>query len=97
MNQAQRHLELLGKKAEDKVTGFKGVVSLVSFDLYGCVQAVVSPPVGKDGKKPSGEWFDVSRLKISPVVRVMDVPDFGSGYVAEGKKGAAEKPPMNSF
>lgn len=32
-----KHIDLLGLKAEDKVTGFKGVITTLSFDLYGCV------------------------------------------------------------
>ena len=38
------HLELLGQKVEDKVTGFRGVVTTISFDLYGCIQAVYFLP-----------------------------------------------------
>jgi len=36
-----KHLEMLGKEGFDVVTGFDGVITSVSFDLYGCVQAVV--------------------------------------------------------
>lgn len=89
----QEHIaELLGREVKDRVTGFKGVVSGISFDLYGCVQAVVSPPVGKDGKIPDSRWFDVPRLKVTNRKPVMLLPDFEQGYVAEGRKGAAEKP-----
>ena len=87
----QRHIELLGKRAEDKVTGFKGVISSVSFDLYGCVQAVITPKASEEEVK-SGSWFDVTRLKITDEQPVMDLPDFSKGYVAEGKKGPAMKP-----
>lgn len=31
----EKHLELLGMKVKDKVSGFEGVVSTLSFDLYG--------------------------------------------------------------
>lgn len=88
---ATEHLTLLGKEAEDKVTKFKGVISSLSFELYGCVQAVLTPKVGKDGEIKEGCWFDVTRLKILNNTPVMDLPDFGKGYVAEGKKGAANK------
>ncbi len=53
MKQVQEHLCKLGLKAEDMVTGFKGVVSTVSFDLYGCIQAVLTPPTGITGLAPS--------------------------------------------
>ena len=93
----KKHLELLGLKVEDRVTGFNGVVTSVSFDLYGCVQAIVSPSVAKDGKVPDGRWFDVTRLKIVSKKPVMALPDYMSGYISEGRKGAAEKPKFNEM
>ncbi len=45
-----KHLELLGLKCEDRVTGFKGVIISMTFDLYGCVQAIVDPGMNKDGE-----------------------------------------------
>lgn len=89
----QQHIDKLGRKAKDKVTGFKGVVSSVSFDLYGCIQAVVTPPATKDGKCEDGRWFDIQRLEIEDSKRVMEVPDYDNGYIAEGRKGPCEKPP----
>jgi hypothetical protein len=85
------HFKLLGLRAEDKVTGFVGVVSTLSFDLYGCIQVILTPPVSADGNAPDGRWMDVTRLKILSKVPVMDLPDFDSGYVATGRKGAAMK------
>lgn len=90
--QTEKHLNLLGKKAKDAVTGFEGVISTVSFDLYGCVQAVITPPVDEKGEIKGGTWFDVTRLIITDETPVMDLPDFSKGYVAEGRKGCAEKP-----
>ena len=90
--EANTHLELLGKEVKDKVTGFRGVVSSVSFDLYGCVQAAVAPPVDEKGEIPRTGWFDVVRLNVLSHDPVMELPDFSKGYVAEGRKGPAEKP-----
>ena len=87
-----QHLELLGKKAKDAVTGYEGVIDSVSFDLYGCVTATIKPPVDKKGEIPQGSWFDVSRLVILDDNPVMNIPDFNQGYIAEGRKGAAIKP-----
>lgn len=92
--QVQKHIGMLGMKAVDKVTGYRGVVSSICFDLYGCVQAVVTPVAGKDGKKEKGHWFDVRRLLVTGKKRVMPLPNYDLGYVAEGRKGAAEKPPL---
>ena len=67
-------LELLGLKVRDRVTGFVGVVASVSYDLYGCVQAVVSPLIDDKGKLEDGRWFDVSRLEVLDSVPVMKIP-----------------------
>jgi hypothetical protein len=64
----------LGKKIKDRVTGATGVVTSVSFDLYGCVQAVVVPPLNEKGELLGGKWFDVSRLEIEDDARVMPLP-----------------------
>ena len=88
----KKHLDLLGMKVEDKVTGFKGVVASISFDLYGCVQAIVNPGVDATGKAMDQNWFDIARLKVTSDEPVMDRPNYDFGLVAEGKKGAAEKP-----
>lgn len=82
---------LLGRRVKDKVSGYTGVVISVTFDLFGCIQAIVKPEVTiKDGsqKVDEGHWFDITRLEILDTKPVMDLPD----YVAEGKKGAADKP-----
>ncbi len=98
MTAAQAHIDLLGKTVRDRVTGFQGVASTVSFDLYGCVQAVVSPPVDKDGKKGDGHWFDVNRLEVIDHARKMPVPAFEAKPATFGAQpdththGPAEKP-----
>lgn len=88
----KKHLGLLGLKVEDKVTGFKGVVASIGFDLYGCVQAIVNPGIGKEGKMGDCQWFDVNRLKVLSTKPVMDLPNFDFGPQAEGKQGPSEKP-----
>jgi len=88
----ESHFDLLGRKVKDKVTGFNGVVVSLSFDLYGCIQAVVAPSANDDGEIKNGHWFDVTRLTIEDNTPVMELPNFSSGYVAEGKKGCASKP-----
>ena len=92
MDITKQHLELLGKTGQDKISKMEGVISAVSFDLYGSIQAVITPKTDKDGNFQCGTWFDIRRLKILDESRVMDLPDFEKGYIAEGRKGAAEKP-----
>jgi hypothetical protein len=81
-------IELLGTQQRDKVTGFTGMVASVCFDAYGCVQAILTPKLGKDGKYPEGHWFDVSRLEPTKK-RLLPVPSFAAYGV---DKGPAEKP-----
>jgi hypothetical protein len=90
----QKHMKILGFRVEDKVTGFKGVAASICFDLYGCVQVVVNPGIGNDGKLGEQIWFDIARLKVTNNKPVMNTPDFEYGPQAEGLKGPAEKPAM---
>lgn len=92
MTNVEQHFELLGKKVKDKVSGFAGVVNSICFDLFGCIQASVAPPMDAQGKLQESYWFDVTRLTVVSEKPVMQLPDFNKGYVAEGKKGPAIKP-----
>lgn len=88
-----KHMNLLGLRVEDRVTGIKGVVTSMSFDLYGCVQAIVNPGMSSDNKPMDSMWFDVSRLKVLDETPVMNRPDFfGDNKQAAGLQGPAEKP-----
>lgn len=89
-----KHLSLLGLHVEDRVTGFKGVVASVGFDLYGCIQAVVNPGIDANGKPQESLWFDVGRLVITNNIPVMPRPEFEwtPQAVAAGDKGPAERP-----
>ena len=94
MTHIEKHINLLGMRVEDRVTGFTGVVTSVGFDLYGCIQAVINPGVDKEGKLQDQTWFDVSRLALMGDNPVIDRPNYESGRQAEGKQGAADKPRM---
>jgi hypothetical protein len=94
---AQAHIDLLGVTVRDRVTKFEGVVTSVSFDLYGCIQAAVNPVVDKDGKLPDGRWFDVNRLETIGKDRAMQVPAFDKAPTfgatpEQHTHGPAEKP-----
>lgn len=92
MSEVQKHFQLLGQKVSDRVTGFTGVVTSLSFDLYGCIQAIIHPGVQPDGKMGDQCWFDINRLEVVSNEPVMGRPNFEFGEVAEGKKGPADKP-----
>jgi hypothetical protein len=92
----EQTINLLGLRATDKITGVKGVVTSVCFDLYGCVQAIVSPPAKENGEIQQGHWFDVNRLDVefTDDFRVMPVPDFAARAATPAgyDHGAAPKP-----
>ena len=70
----QKHLELLGHRVEDRVTGFKEVVSTVGFDLYGCVQVVVNPGQGVNGKimdRPMSSYSGQSETRNVKLISVL--------------------------
>jgi len=69
-------LELLGMKVKEVITGMVGVVTSISFDLYGCVQALLNPGLDKDGKPRELHWYDVNRLVVISKEPVMEVPKF---------------------
>jgi hypothetical protein len=86
--EATKALELLGLKVRDRVTGFAGVASSICFDLYGCIQAIVSPAVDEKGAMPESKWIDVSRLEVLDAVPVMEIPG-GRFTVARSSSPAA--------
>lgn len=86
----------LGFNGEDLVTGFKGVIVTLCFNLTGPAEISLKPGVDDDGKpRNSGPWMDANRIKIKGKKPVMPVPDFNLGYIAEGRKGPAEKPTID--
>lgn len=91
-NAVMDSLDLLGKKAKDKVTGQEGVITLVSYDLYGCIPVIVTPQSKEDGTTGEAKWHDVNRLEIIDENRVLEPPNYEEGHIAEGLKGGFEKP-----
>lgn len=68
---------LLGHTAKDRLTDFTGVITSVSFDISGCVQAWITPPAKDGSEKRDGGWFDVQRLEVTANGNpVMAAPDF---------------------
>jgi hypothetical protein len=86
----EKHFELFGLLVRDCVTGFVGVVTTISFDLYGCVQAIVTPEVlsDKPGEFAASQWFDVKRLRALGEETVMPLPTF------DVVPGGASKPQL---
>lgn len=57
-------IELLGKTATDKLSGFKGQITGVCNYLYGENQVLISSK-STDGKKPDEIWISEDRVEIS--------------------------------
>lgn len=57
--------DYLGKKATDKITGFKGTVIGVVYYLTGCHQALIVPKATDENKAPDGTWYDLQRLSFT--------------------------------
>lgn len=91
------HRNLLGLKVKDAVTGFKGIVTSVTFDLFGCVQALVHPGLNKESLPKDQCWFDVNRLTVINDKPVMAPPTFTTPatYTSSTEKGGAAKPRRN--
>ncbi|WP_336341788.1 hypothetical protein [Pseudomonas atacamensis] len=54
----------LGKKAEDKITGFYGVITARSQQLNGPDQYRLQPPCSKNNNVLlQAEWFDEERIR----------------------------------
>jgi len=87
-----KYLELLGLKARDKITKRAGVITSIDFDLYGCVQAILTGTVNEEGEVKSSNWLDVARLEIIDKTPVMEQPKFKAGYEFPAVHGAANKP-----
>jgi len=97
VNMLEKHVNKLGYRCRDRVTGLEGVIVTVGFDLYGCIQAIVHPGKDKEGDLKETIWFDIERLEIISKDTVMQLPDFGSeipSLVSRGLKGPSEKPRM---
>lgn len=86
----KEYFALLGHKVRDRVTGAKGIVTSISFDLYGCVQAVINAGYDEKGKRLDAYWFDVKRLEVRSAAPVMTPPKFAK-MKAGAEPGPAEK------
>jgi hypothetical protein len=70
--------DLIGKRATDTITGLSGTVTGHCEYITGCNQALIQPPVDKEGKMVTGSWIDVDRLKVDVAPAIsLQVKDSG--------------------
>lgn len=95
MERIEEQLGMLGLTVEDKVTGFTGIITSITFDLYGCVQGLVHPGLDKDRKPGEQVWFDLNRLMVRRSQPVMPNPHLRPAHptLDSGQdKGGQERP-----
>jgi len=87
-------INLLGRTGKDKISGRSGVISSISFDLYGCIQLIMTPKnVNNDKTIESIGWLDINRIKILKKKKVMELVPFNDNYkTLNDVHGAACKP-----
>ena len=72
----------MGAEVKDHVTEFKGVITARTEFISGCIQYIVQPKCGKDGKKPEGQWFDEDRLIVTKKAKKIKTrPTGGPQYI----------------
>lgn len=77
----------LGVTAEDKVTGFRGVVTGYVTYLTGCNQCLLMPKADKDGKCQDGAWFDEQRVVVDEEKPIINTDNSKSkGFDMEAPK-----------
>lgn len=76
----------LGVKAKDIITGYSGVVIGRCEYISGCNQVLLVPPIGKDGKRDAGEWFDEQRMQVLPGKAIVLNNTLGNGCDIEAPK-----------
>lgn len=90
MNKFEKILKIyMGYKVKDVVTQIEGIVTSISFDLYGCIQAVVNRGIDENNNILDSSWYDINRLIVISDNPVMDSPHF------KNKKTIIDKGPSN--
>lgn len=63
--------EFLGWEAEDKITGYKGVITAYASYLTGCDQISLTPR--KQSGEPKTHWFDINRVTLKGNKAVINI------------------------
>ena len=79
-------MELLGLEVEDKVTKVSGIVTSISYDLYGCIQAVITPDAETNNRDSVIGWYDIKRLRKLTETPIMSLPNWDEEEIGCGDK-----------
>jgi len=56
----------LGDRAEDRISGYKGIVTAIAKYLNGCTRILIEPEkLDDDGKMLKSLWFDDVQVKVT--------------------------------
>lgn len=59
---------MLGKTVQDKITGFRGVVTGYVEYISGCNQVLIAPKTSESGDFIASQWVDVQRVVVDESV-----------------------------
>ena len=91
----QQSVDFLGKQVKDKISGRKGIVTSVCFDLYGCIQVVINEQrKDKDDKEITFGWIDINRIEIIKNKKIMNCPNYNNKYSSLVDVGGPADKPM---
>jgi len=71
-------MDLLGLHVKDKVTNVTGIVTSMSYDLYGCIQALIIPSAEIPNREDLRGWYDINRLEVLNKTPVLKLPDWAT-------------------
>ena len=77
----------LGQTVEDRITGFKGIVTGRVEYITGCNQVLLVPRVNSEGARIEAEWFDEERVTVLDVVVFSLETKSPSGFDRPAPKG----------
>jgi hypothetical protein len=81
----------LGDTVRCKVTGFTGVMTVISTYITGCSRGGVQPPITPDGKLPDAMYFDIPMLEVVQAGTVKPVPTKQGGPREAPKQQSAPR------
>lgn len=84
-------VNLLGYEGKDRITKQSGVISSIAFDLYGCIQVLLTPLKVENNTdiKVQG-WFDINRIEIKKGKKIMEAYYFETKYEHFNDTGGPE-------
>lgn len=78
----------LGDLAQDRISGFVGIVTGRGEYLYGCVQVLLAPREQREGKPCESQWFDEDRCEV------VEAGKMRKPVTAEDRKGGPSINPL---